>query len=395
MRASYNGITSDFQSDDVGSIPSARSMILEKQDAIDVAIKLMDYFKAFNRIDDYFRARKIERVKNIPASLPGMSLSDDLFQDFDMHPEDMNFSIIKMQAKTFDTLLEMTASFSPDENPGKTTKYIVKETNTNSIVGFIRFGSPLINSKPRNDYLGGVPDLDIFNKRAIMGFNIVPAQPFGFNCLGGKLLAAICCSSDIRRRLNKKYDTEFCLFETTSLYGNIKGASMYDGMRPYLRYKGDTQSKFLLTLGEEIYPELKAWFTEKNGGEELIHKGASSRKLKLQTKFVSIIKNSLKQYDTKAHELFCTAMEKASGITTQKRFYMGEYGYSNVRDVLLGKTTNLTKAESFDRFELDNIITWWKKNATKRYNNVVADGRIRKELEVWNQDTMNKIDIIR
>ena len=25
MRASYNGITSDFQSDDVGSIPSARS----------------------------------------------------------------------------------------------------------------------------------------------------------------------------------------------------------------------------------------------------------------------------------------------------------------------------------------------------------------------------------
>jgi len=26
---------------------------------------------------------------------------------------------------------------------------------------------------------------------------------------------------------------------------------------------------------------------------------------------------------------------------------------------------------------------------------VVADGRVRKELEVWNQDTMNKIDIIR
>ena len=266
-------------------------MILERKDAIYVAQKLMNYFKDFNRIDDYFRARKIERVKNITAPLPGMALEDDLFQNFDMHPEDMNFEVVQIPTKLFDTLLEKTASFSPDENPGKTLKVVVKETNTNTVVGFIRYGSPLINSKQRNDYLGGVPDLDIFNKRAIMGFNIVPVQPFGFNCLGGKLLAAICCSHATRRMLNNKYDTEFCLFETTSLYGSIKSASQYDGMKPLLKYRGNTESKFLLTLGEEIYPELKDWFTEKNGGEELIHKGASSKKLKWQTKIVGIIKS--------------------------------------------------------------------------------------------------------
>ncbi len=370
-------------------------MILERKDAIYVAQKLMNYFKDFNRIDDYFRARKIERVKDIPSPLPGMALEDDLFQNFDMHPEDMNFEVVQIPTKLFDTLLEKTASFSPDENPGKTLKVVVKETNTNTVAGFIRYGSPLINSKPRNDYLGGVPDLDIFNKRAIMGFNIVPVQPFGFNCLGGKLLAAICCSHATRRMLNNKYDTEFCLFETTSLYGNIKGTSMYDGMRPYLRYKGDTESKFLLTLGEEIYPELKDWFTEKNGGEELIHKGASSRKLKMQTKMVGIIKSSLKEHDTKAFELFSNEIAKASDVTTNKRFYMSTYGYENARDVLLGKTNTLTKAENYDRFELENVITWWKKLATKRYNNIVADGRVRKELEVWNKDTMNKIDIVR
>ena len=370
-------------------------MILERKDAIYIAQKLMNYFKDFNRIDDYFRARKIERVKNIPAPLPGMALEDDLFQNFDMHPEDMNFEVVQIPTKLFDTLLEKTASFSPDENPGKTLKVVVKETNTNTVAGFIRYGSPLINSKPRNDYLGGVPDLDIFNKRAIMGFNIVPVQPFGFNCLGGKLLAAICCSHATRRMLNNKYDTEFCLFETTSLYGNIKGASMYDGMRPYLRYKGDTESKFLLTLGEEIYPELKDWFTEKNGGEELIHKGASSRKLKMQTKMVGIIKSSLKEHDSKAFELFSKEIAKASDVTTQKRFYMSTYGYENARDVLLGKTNTLTKAENYDRFELENVIAWWKKLATKRYNNIVADGRVRKELEIWNKDTMNKIDIVR
>ena len=370
-------------------------MILNREDSIYAATKLMKYFKDFKRIDDYFRARKIERVRNIPSPLPGMSLEDDLFQNFDMHPNDMNFSVVQIPTKLFDTLLEKTASFSPDENPGKTLKLVVKETTTNTIVGFIRYGSPLINSKPRNDYLGDVPDLDIFNKRAIMGFNIVPVQPFGYNCLGGKLLAAICCSHASRRMLNKKYDTEFCLFETTSLYGNIKGASMYDGMRPYLRYKGDTQSKFLLTLGEEIYPEMKSWFTEKNGGEELLRQGISSRKLKMQTKMVGIIKASLREHDTKAYELFSKEISNASDVTTQKRFYMSEYGYANTRDVLLGKTDTLVKAENFDRFELEGIITWWKKLATKRYNNVVSDGRIRKELEVWNQDSMNKIDIIR
>ena len=370
-------------------------MILNREDSIYAATKLMKYFKDFKRIDDYFRARKIERVRNIPSPLPGMSMEDDLFQNFDMHPNDMNFTVVQIPTELFDTLLEKTASFSPDENPGKTLKLVVKETTTNTIVGFIRYGSPLINSKPRNDYLGDVPDLDIFNKRAIMGFNIVPVQPFGYNCLGGKLLAAICCSHASRRMLNEKYDTEFCLFETTSLYGNIKGASMYDGMRPYLRYKGDTQSKFLLTLGEEIYPEIKEWFTERNGGEELIHKGASSRKLKMQTKMVGIIKASLREHDTKAYELFSKEISNASDVTTQKRFYMSEYGYANTRDVLLGKTDTLVKAENFDRFELENVITWWKKLATKRYNNVVSDGRIRKELEVWNQDSMNKIDIIR
>ena len=371
-------------------------MILEQKDCNWVAGKLIDYFKNFERIDDYFRARKIERVRNIPLPLPGMgSIEDEMFQAYIMHPMDMNFQICQIPLVNFDTMLEKTASFSPDENPGKTLKLVVKETNTNTVVGFIRFGSPLINSKPRNDYLGGVPYLNIFNKRAIMGFNIVPVQPFGFNYLGGKLLAAICCSHASRRMLNDKYGTEFCLFETTSLYGNIKGASMYDGMKPFLRYKGDTQSSFLLTLGEDIYKELKDWFTDKNKGEELIHKGASSRKLKMQTKMVGIVKASLKKHDINLYNQFVKEMKTATDVTTQKRFYMSEYGYSNVKDVLLGYTEKLEKAENFDRFELENVIKWWKKYATKRFDKINADGRIRKKLEVWNSQTMNEIDIIR
>ena len=40
-----------------------------------------------------------------------------------------------------------------------------KETNTDKTIGFCRFGSPTINSKPRNDWLGNVPELTRFNRR--------------------------------------------------------------------------------------------------------------------------------------------------------------------------------------------------------------------------------------
>ena len=103
-------------------------LILNKQDSIYAATKLIKYFKDFGRIDDYFRARKIERVKNIPVPIPGMSIEDDMFQDYDMNPQDMNFKVVQMQTETFDKMLEKVASFSPDNAPGKEMKLIVIES---------------------------------------------------------------------------------------------------------------------------------------------------------------------------------------------------------------------------------------------------------------------------
>ena len=110
---------------------------------------------------------------------------------------------------------------------------------------------------------------------------------------------------------------------------------------------------------------------------------------------VGILKQNLKDYNPEAYQIFCDKMEEASGVTTQKRFYMSTYGYENAKDVLLGKTDVLTKAENYDRFELDNVVKWWRKLATKRYDKLIAEKRVRKELEVWNKNTMNEIDIIR
>jgi len=372
-------------------------MILSSDDVLYAYKKIKDTYQSIGRIDDYFRMVKYDKVNELTTPLFGMSMEDDMFQSYDMHPEDMNFRVDKPNnSSTFDDMLEMTSSFSVVSSPGKEMKLLVKETNTNTAVGFIRLASPLINSKPRNNWLGSAPDLSIFNKRAIMGFTIVPIQPFGFNYLGGKLLSLICCSHEVREMLNKKYDTEMCLFETTSLYGNIKGTSQYDGLKPFLRYRGDTTSKFLLTLPDFVYHDLLKWFIEKNNGEELIRPDASSRKLKTQTKIISIIKNSLKEHHPELHTEFIQFIKSREDITTQKRFYMSDYGYANAREVLLGQTeTLIPNKENFDKFYLENMIEWWKRKASSRYNRLKEEGSVRTKLEVWNTETINDIDIIR
>tara|TARA_B100000287_G_scaffold369432_1_gene366281 strand:- start:770 stop:1882 length:1113 start_codon:yes stop_codon:yes gene_type:complete len=370
-------------------------MILESSDAIYAADKFIDYFSNKGRIDEYLRNVKLDRISQQTPSLPGFGPEDDMFSDFDMHPEDMNFKVYAAGEKGsytnefYNERLQITTSHAIESSvPGKSLKWIVQETNTKKIVGFCRFGSPTINSKPRNEWLGNVPELVRFNRHAIMGFIIVPTQPFGFNYLGGKLLALMCCSHTARETLNEKYDADICLFETTSLYGSSKSSSQYDGLKPYMRYKGLTDSDFTPLLHDDIFHDLNKWFIARNGGP-LVKEDASSRKLKTQQKMISIIKKSLPS----DHEFHQTIIN-AKNLTEQKRQYMSTYGFKNVREVILGEQETLVKAENYDRFSFDSVVSWWKRKASRRYETLKGEGRLRTELETWNRNP-DDIDIIR
>ena len=266
--------------------------------------------------------------------------------------------------------------------------------STKKIVGFIRFGSPTINSKPRNEWLGEPANLSILNRHAVMGFAIVPSQPFGYNYLGGKLLALMCISHFARECLNDVFEKDIALFETTSLYGSTTFASQYDGLKPYLRYKGLTDSKFLPLLHNDVFHKLHDRFTLLNNGKPLTENRASSKKLKRQTKMISIIRNSLKEngQSVKLKE-FNNVIDMAFGITQRKRFYISDYGYSNVREVIRGEQEELVRGPNWDKFYLENIISYWKKKAGKRYEKLKEEGRFRTEVELWTED--DDIQIIR
>lgn len=376
-------------------------MILTKQDAYYAANVFEEFFANFERIDDYMRKIKLERMETFPYSLPGMGPECDLFDKFDMHPNDMEFVVSECRQDQFMSYMEITTSAPVESSiPGKQMLWLVKEKNSGMVVGMIRFGSPTINSRPRNEWLGKPLDTlnpDImrrFNQSVIMGFNIVPTQPFGFNYLGGKLLAAICCSHTVREALNKKYDANICMFETTSLYGSSKASSMYDGMKPFLRFNGLTDSNFAPLINDNNFRKLNDWFKERNGGEYLVPADASSRKLKTQTKMASIIKSSLKSHDGDAYAKFCETFSNAKGLTEKKRSFFSTYGYDNVPQYLNMETDTLVKKDNFDRFELESVIDWWRNKAGKRYESLKEDGRLRSVVETWNTNAED-IDIIR
>jgi hypothetical protein len=342
--------------------------MLSPEQAIWAADQFIEYYSNFNRIDDYLRYVKNSRLDDSSGKLFGPE--DEIFSSFDMHPNGMKFSIhvvdtsskpkSKYNQELYSEILNDTASNAIEEAiPGRTIKWIVTEDITNKIIGVVRFGSPTINSKPRNDYFGEVLPLSKINNEFVMGFNIVPVQPFGYNYLGGKLLALLASSNELKRQFDSKYGTDLQYFETTSLYGTTKGVSMYDGLKPYIRHIGDTESNFLPLFHDDYFREMFWWFNNNaNGGERLISADKSSKKLKIQTKMISIITKSL-QDASKLNE-FKQCIEHAKSLTEKKRYYMSKFGY-----------------------EPEQVVEWWKKKASKRYEKLKSENKLRTELELW------------
>ena len=384
---------------------------LNKEETLNIYEDYIGFYDEFADIETYYRYKKRKRLEGLPSSLSlfGLGPEDDLFNSPELAPEDMEFEIVhtsdkpaegKLLTKDYTTLLELTASFNADNSPGRSSRFGIREKTTGKFVGFIKLGSPVINIKPRNVYFQcKQTPLKIANKHFVNGFNIVPSQPFGFNCLGGKLIALICVCHELREFVNNKYDEmEALFFETTSLYGSIKNMSQYDGLKPYIRHKGNTESKLLLNLSDEVYKKTRVFLEEKNDGKPLVQDDQAiptSRKFRTQGKILSILKEHLKKYDTEKYNNLLKIVKEKMAITTQKRYYISDYGYENTKDYIFGNTGELIKKPNFDNYHFDNIVNWWKKKAQKRWENIRADGRLRKDLEFWTLDNIDKIDIIR
>ena len=104
------------------------------------------------------------------------------------------------------------------------------------------------------------------------------------------------------------------MFETTSLYGNSKSASQYDGMKPMLRYKGLTDSDFIPMIHGKPFKDLQNYVESRTG--HLVPENASSRKLKLTNAIIGLIKRTLTGHD---YDKFKRTIANAKLLTEEKK----------------------------------------------------------------------------
>jgi len=373
---------------------------LSEEETYEIRDKFVNFYKELETIQDYFLERKKEKIVGIEHD----KHTQKMFNDYTMNPNDMDFELEVIEGSEFNPATQIITSLPLESQIGRQIMLGIKETNTDTYVGFIRMASPVLSIRPRNDYFGEKVQATTVNRNMINGAIIVPVQPFGYNYLGGKLLALISCSHTVRRMLKEKYGEkiETCFFETTSLYGDLKGVSQYDGMKPFIRYQAMTESDLFLFPTEEVYDPIRRRMRELYGKEEwngnTVDPKPSGPKMREFNKAISILKNHLRHYNEDAYKEFHNFTKSSMKAKTKKRYYYSDFGFDNVKEhVNSGGEIPLREGQNFHKHELDYMFEWWKNKAQKRYEKLRTEGRIRTEMEVYTEERINnrEVDMVR
>ena len=373
---------------------------LTLEETIEIKDRFINFYRDLESIQDYFLARKKEKIVDINHD----KYTKNMFDDYSVEPKDMEFEIEVIEGNLFNPSTQIITSLPLESQIGRQIMMGIKEKTTNKYVGFIRVASPVLSIKPRNDFFGQTIRATAVNKHMINGAIIVPVQPFGYNYLGGKLLALISCSHEVKNMLKEKYGDKIdtCFFETTSLYGDIKGMSQYDGLKPYIRYQDMTESDLFLFPTEEVYGPIRTKMRELYGNPEwggnTVDPVPSGPKMREFNKAISILKNHLRHYDMDAYNEFHSFTKTHMKAKTKKRYYYSNFGYDNVIEhVNSGGEIPLIEGQNFHKHSLSHMIEWWKGKAQKRYEKLVEENKLRHEMEIYTLERIenNEIDMVR
>ena len=369
---------------------------LTYDDVVRITLTFMSWYDRLNGIQDYFMEIKKEKIQDIDIS--GQEFL--LFNDYSMSPMDMDISVVELQSAFYNPIVQSVASMPVENQIGRQLTLGIKENKTGTYLGFTRICSPVLSIKPRNELFGLPVDGKDVNKFMVNGTHIIPVQPFGYNYLGGKLICLLGLSHEVRNMFNDKYEDKCNIihWETTSLYGDIKGVSMYDGLKPFVRYWDMTESENLMFPPNSLYYPILQEVREIYGNPEwggcliknLNDNGlpVSSVKQREFSKLIQILKTEMKKHNTELVKVFDTFLKTRMKTMTKKRWYYSNYGYdNNIQHILNGD--ELVKGINYDKFNMENIIEWWKKKSYKRWKKLQEEGRLKTELELYTNETIN------
>ncbi len=258
-------------------------------------------------------------------------------------------------------------------NVGRNLFFIVVDKKTDRYLGVICMSSDFLDLTARDKYIGW--DRRRKTEKMIthtsIGSSIVPVQPFGYNYVGGKLLALLCLSDPIQKAWKKQYDDKLVGVTTTSLYGKTKTIplSQYDRLKHWKKMdftKGSvsyepskkTRSKIEQWLKKNHTYKYFEWYAAKapNGPYKRDHKNRSL----------------IFTYNKLGIPSSVYRSEHSRGI------YFSEL-YTNTNEFLREEISEKQLVKAFDS-SVESLTDLWKtKYAKKRIKNLINQRRVSTE----------------
>ena len=121
---------------------------------------------------------------------------------------------------------------------------------------------------------------DFVNDHILNGKVIVPSQPFGRLLRGGKLIALLSQSNELRDFFNQRYGRNVVVFYTMSLWGSTKDSSQYCQLNRYLKYIGNTESRHLLRMKNPHKNNLLTWLDNRGISRSMFQFSSSTKEYK-------------------------------------------------------------------------------------------------------------------
>ena len=268
-----------------------------------------------------------------------------------------------------------TMEFS--QTPGRFLKFIITDGNAERTryLGAVSVSSDVITIKDRDSYIGWTSENKLDDRRLVysaIGSCIMSTQPFGYNFLGGKLVACLVTSSVVRDVWKKLYDQTLVGMTTTSLYGSY---SMYNSLKWWHKC-GTSAGKIPIKPDDKVYEIWHEWIK-------------NNKKVEYDKKMTQ--KENISGPVTGAKQRVISMMFQELNLKTQEYVHGYERGvyyscfYENTKDFLCNKITDdkLVMKKLFAD-DTKSIFDWWKPKAKDRYLKLKSENNLKKDVLYYN-----------
>lgn len=368
----------DFFDAPTFSLEDAKKRFVENMDLLkSMPVQMQTLYKKWKEVNGYY-ANKVDASRVVKARIwtptDIMNKEQTVAEIQALQPR-IRYVVPKSQDEVDWLMLRVFShTMEFDQNPGRFLRFLVYDKLTGKYLGAVSLGSDVISITCRDEWIGWDKETKLKGKlnNSAIGTCIMATQPFGYNFLGGKLVASLLTTKLVADTWESLYNNKLVGLTTTSLYG---GHSMYQRI-PFWKEMGLSKGSIAIKPDDDVYNEWHQYIKEHNAAEY----DKKIRSKDTSTGPVTGIKQQI-----------LSIIFRSVGISQSKYKHGFERGvyyaplYENTREFLQGKITEeeLIPLKKLEK-DVDAVVDWWKPKAVQRYLNLYEQNRIKPEILYYN-----------